>query len=95
MRALARANEIRCARARLKRNIANGTLTAAELLLSPPRELERLALAELLRCQPQWGPARTRGFIARNGLDERKPIGGFTDRQRTLLARQLATHADS
>jgi hypothetical protein len=89
MRALARANEIRLARSRLKRRIADGEVSAVDVLLAPAPEVEGLALVDLLRSQPRWGEVRIRRFTLRNAVDERKPIGQLTLRQRTLLAAAL------
>jgi hypothetical protein len=90
MRALARANEIRLARAQLKRRIAHGELSAAQIILAPPREAGSWPLIELLISQRHWGTTKCRRFLARTQIDERKPIGRLTDRQRRLLAAQLA-----
>ena len=92
MRALALANEVRRARARARQRIADRELSAIDVLLAPPRELESLALIDLLRCQRGWGAVRARRFIARHDLGERKPIGTLTERQRALLAASLARH---
>ena len=40
MQALARANEVRLARAELKRRVAEGEITAAEVILECPWEAE-------------------------------------------------------
>jgi hypothetical protein len=90
MRALELANETRRARARIKRMITARDLSPAQVLLAAPRELERMPLRELLGCQPGWGKARTRRYLARHGLSEHKPIGELTERQRALLAAGLA-----
>jgi hypothetical protein len=89
LRALALANEVRRARANARRRIANSELSASEVLLAPPPELESLALIDLLRCQRGWGTVRARRFIAGHELSERKPLGTLTDRQRRLLAASL------
>ena len=48
LRALERANEVRLARAELKRQIAEGEVTAADVILRCPREASRWTVAELL-----------------------------------------------
>jgi len=93
MRALARANEVRVARARLKRRVAAGDPSAAEVILAPPRFAEGWPLMQLLMSQRQWGRARARRFLANTGIDERKPLGSLTDRQRRQLAARLTTAA--
>ena len=89
MRALGRANEVRRARADLKRRVGRGELSAAQIILAPPRDASSWPLAELLRSQHGWGEARSRGFLAEHQIDGRKPIGTLTGRQRHLLAARL------
>jgi hypothetical protein len=89
LRALARANEIRIARAELKRRIADGVLAAPELILDPPSAAESWSVGELLMSQRGWGAARCRRFLARSQINERKPVGELTQRQRLVLAAEL------
>ncbi len=89
LRALERANAIRLARADLKKRIAEGEVTAAQIILDCPGEADRWTVSELLMCQRRWGCARCRKFLERNHISEIKPIGDLTDRQRRLLALQL------
>ena len=87
--ALKRANEIRRARAQLKRQIGAGHMSAAEVILACPVEAWRWPVAGLLASQRHWGSARCRTFLARNRISEVKPVGELTERQRHLLAAQL------
>jgi len=89
LRALERANEIRLARAELKRRIAEGEVSAADVLLDPPCEAGSWAIGELLMSQRRWGSSRCRKFLFRNHITETKPVSALTDRQRRLLASQL------
>ena len=89
MRALARANEIRLARAALKRSIATGTTSAAEIVLECPPEAEGMTVSELLSAQRRWGRARSRRLLGGLELKENKQLVTFTQRQRELLARVL------
>jgi hypothetical protein len=93
MRALEQANAVRLARAGLKRRIAEGKVSAAEIILDCPEVAQRWTLAELLVSQRRWGSTRCRKFLERNGISEIKPIGDLTERQRRLLAAQLHTSA--
>jgi hypothetical protein len=86
---LERANRVRSARAGLKRRIAAGELTAAEVILSARWEIETMPIAEVLGSQRHWGENRSRGFLARLGLCERKTIGSMTARQRIASAAVL------
>ena len=89
MRALQRANEVRLARAELKRRVADGETTAAAVILASPWEAESMAVAELLMSQHRWGHTRARRFLAGIPMTETKTIGSMTDRQRRSLAALL------
>jgi hypothetical protein len=86
MKALQHANKVRLARAELKRNIALGTLTVAEVILTCPWEAASMTIAELLTSQRRWGTTRASKFLASIGMPETKTVGSMTDRQRGLLA---------
>ena len=86
MQALQRANEVRLARAELKRKVANGALTVDEVILARPWEAASMTITELLTSQPRWGGTRCAKFLARIGLPETKTVGSMTERQRQLLA---------
>ncbi len=90
MRALERANEVRLARAELKRRIAGGELRAADVILTAPAETASMTVIDLLMSQRRWGRTRARRFLAGVPLPETKTIGSMTDRQRDRFAVQLA-----
>jgi len=89
MRALAKANEVRLARASLKRQIAAGELTVAEVLNDYPAEAEGMTISELLASQRRWGRTRSRKLLSRLDLTENKRIGTLTERQLSLLTAAL------
>lgn len=91
LQALERANRVRLARASLKRAIAGGERSAAEVISQCPWEAESMTLSELLRSQPRWGRTRTRKLLGNLGLSENKRLDTLTDRQRDLLVEKLAT----
>ncbi len=93
MRALERANEVRLARAELKRRIAHGDVSAADVILACPWEASTWSVGDLLLSQRRWGNTRCRKFLMRNQINEKKQIGDLTDRQRRLLAGQLEIFA--
>jgi hypothetical protein len=93
MRALQRANAVRLARAELKRRIVEGEVSAAGIILEPPHAAQSWAIGELLLSQRRWGDTRCRKFLSRNQINETKPLGTLTERQRHLLADQLETSA--
>jgi hypothetical protein len=89
LRALARANEVRLARAEIKRRIADGETTPAEVVLRPPWEVGTMPVSELLMSQRFWGLTRCRRLLRTIPLVENKSIGTMTDRQRHALAAAL------
>ena len=89
MRALERANQVRLARAELKRRIATGEIDVAEVLLDRPWEADSMAVADLLMSQRRWGQTRCRKFLAQLSMSEKKTIGSMTDRQRHTLVAML------
>jgi hypothetical protein len=90
MRALAHANEVRLARAELKRRVATGELTAAEVVLTCPWEASSMAIGDLLESQHRWGRTRCRRFLGDLPMLETKTIGSMTVRQRHELASRLS-----
>ncbi len=89
LRALARANEVRLARAALKRSIAAREVDVATVIAEVPWEAETMNLSELLTAQQRWGRTRTRKLLGSLGLSENKRIGTLTERQRLLLVERL------
>lgn len=93
LRALQRANHVRLARAELKRRIAEGELTAAEVIMASPWEADGMAISDLLMSQRRWGGTRCRKFLAMFQISEAKTVGSLTERQRLALGAQLEAHA--
>ena len=89
MRALQRANQVRLARADLKRRVATGEIEAADVILDSPWEAESMAVADLLMSQRRWGQTRCRKFLSQIPMSEKKPVGTMTERQRRTLAAML------
>lgn len=89
MQALARANEVRLARASMKREIASGRRNVVDVVRDCPWEAESMSVSELLSAQKRWGKARSRKLIVSIGLTETKRLGTLTQRQRDLLGRAL------
>jgi hypothetical protein len=91
LRALERANEVRLARADLKRRIAEGESSVAEVLQDVPHEALSWAISDLLMSQRRWGSTRCRKFLSKHQIIETKPVGALTERQRRILVDQLET----
>ena len=89
MRALERANEVRLARAELKRRVAFGNVDVAEVILDCPWEAQGMAVADLLMSQRRWGSTRSHKLLAQLPMSEKKTVGSMTDRQRHTLAAVL------
>ena len=89
MRALARANRVRLARAELKRQVSDRETSVAEVVLECPWETESMTIADLLMSQHRWRHTRCRRFLASIPMSETKTIGSMTDRQRHALAGRL------
>jgi len=89
MQALAQANRVRLARAELKRQVAEGELSVADVVLECPWEAESMAISDLLMSQHRWGRTRCRRFLAAIPMSETKTVGSMTDRQRRALAARL------
>jgi hypothetical protein len=86
LRALARANEVRLARAELKRQVSEGEISAATVVTECPWEARSMTVAELLTSQRRWGSTRCRRFLQAVPMSENKTIGSMTDRQRHAVA---------
>ena len=89
MRALQLANRVRLARSELRARIADGQLSAAEVILTCPSEAAGMPIAQLLASQRGWGEVRSRTFLADFAMREDTSIGSLTDRQRQAVASLL------
>lgn len=93
LEALARANRVRQARAKLKRRIAHGDVSAGEVILFHQQEVDSMPVADVLTSQRHWGDMRCRRFLTPMRVSENKTIGSMTERQRRALAAQLRLQA--
>jgi hypothetical protein len=90
LRALNQANRVRLARAELKRAIADGSKTVAEVVTNCPWEAASMSIGDLLMSQHRWGKTRCRRFLAPIPMSETKTVGSLTERQRQDLAARLS-----
>ncbi|MDQ6746405.1 MAG: hypothetical protein M3Z27_10390 [Actinomycetota bacterium] len=95
LRALERANEVRLARAELKRRIAEGEVSVAEVILRSPWEATSWNVGDVLMSQRRWGTTRCRKFLAQHQISETKRVGTLTARQREMLVQGLGHCAPS
>jgi hypothetical protein len=73
----------------MKRRIAAGELSAAEVILSCPWQAHSMSISDLLMSQKRWGRARCRRLLVSLGVPENKQVGTLTERQRLALAAVL------
>ena len=85
MEALQRANDVRSARARLKRNLKAGRQPIHELLLEPPEYLETAKVFDLLLAVPKYGRVKVNKILSQCRISPSKTIGGLSERQRREL----------
>lgn len=90
LRALEHANRVRLARAEMKRRVASGEASAADVVLENPWHAESMSISELLMSQRRWGRARCRRLLVSLGIPENKRLGTLTERQRQMLAAMLS-----
>lgn len=91
MQALQRANEVRLARAELKRHVGEGTVSVREVILDCPWEAASMTVVELLLSQRRWGTTRASKLLAQIGMPEAKSVGAMTERQRLVLTAAMTS----
>ena len=89
MAALQRANEVRSARAHLKRELKAGRVQIHGVLLDPPEYLQNAKVSELLLSVPKYGRVKVNGLLTRCRISPSKTLGGLSERQRHELVANL------
>jgi hypothetical protein len=85
LRALRLANEIRSARAQLKKDLASGKIELAQILAQPPECLRTARVRDVLLALPKIGSVKAGRILADCGTAHSKTLGGLTGRQHTEL----------
>ena len=85
MEALTKANEIRTARAQLKRDLKAGKISIQKLLLDPPEYLETAKVFDMMLAVPKYGRVKVNKILQTCRISPSKTIGGLSDRQRAEL----------
>ena len=85
LRALEQANEVRTARAKLKRELASGNIELVQILADPPACVRRARIRDVLLVVPKIGSVRAGRILAQCRIAHSKTLGGLTDRQRGEL----------
>ena len=89
MDALARANDIRTRRARLKKELKAGRISIHDLLLEPPEYVETAKVFDMLLAVPKYGRVKVNKVLVQCRISPSKTIGGLSQRQRTELVSML------
>ena len=89
MEALKRANDIRTARAKLKKDLKAGRASIHALLLDPPEYVMTAKVFDMLLAVPKYGRVKTNRILNQCRISPSKTIGGLSERQRTELVSLL------
>jgi hypothetical protein len=85
LRALRRANEIRTARAQLKRDLKAGKMKIETLLLDPPDWVLSAKAFDMIIAVPKYGRVKANKILTQCRISPSKTIGGLSERQRGEL----------
>jgi S13-like H2TH domain len=85
MEALKRANDIRTARAKLKKDLKGGRASIHAILLDPPEYVLTAKVFDMLLAVPKYGRVKTNRILNQCRISPSKTIGGLSQRQRTEL----------
>ena len=89
MEALKRANDIRSARAQLKRDLKAGKAKVESLLLDPPDYVMSAKAFDMILAVPKYGRVKANKILTQCRISPSKTIGGLSQRQRTELVSML------
>ena len=89
MDALKRANDIRTARAKLKKDLKAGKASIHALLLDPPDYVMTAKVFDMLLAVPKYGRVKANRILNQCRISPSKTIGGLSERQRTELVSLL------
>jgi S13-like H2TH domain len=89
MDALRRANDIRTARAKLKKDLKASRASINTILLDPPEYVLTAKVFDMLLAVPKYGRVKTNRILNQCRISPSKTIGGLSERQRTELVSQL------
>lgn len=87
--ALRRANEVRLARAQLKKQLAAGSRRIEDILVEAPELVRGARVYDLLLAVPKLGRARVSRLLRHCEISETRTLGGLSERQRSELIASL------
>src|SRR5437588_8757468 len=85
MEALKRANDIRVRRAKLKKDLKDGSVNIEGVLMTPPEYVETAKVFDMLMAVPKFGRVKAARFLNQCRISQSKTVGGLSDRQRAEL----------
>jgi hypothetical protein len=85
MDALRRANDVRVKRAKLKKDLKEGTVKIEKILSNPPEYVSTAKVIDILMAVPKFGRVKAARFLNTCRISQSKTVGGLSDRQRTEL----------
>jgi hypothetical protein len=85
LRALQQANDVRTARAELKKELAAGKIELVQILADPPPCVRTARVRDLLLVLPKIGSVRAARILAHCGIAHSKTLAGLSERQRGEL----------
>ncbi len=89
MDALKRANDIRTARAQLKKDLKAGRVSIQDLLDSPPEYVLTAKVFDMLLAVPKYGRVKANRVLNQCRISPAKTIGGLSERQRKEMVSLL------
>ena len=90
MEALRRANDIRTARAKLKKDLKASRASIQTILLDPPEYVLTAKVFDMLLAVPKYGRVKTNRILNQCRISPSKTIGGLSERQRAELVSPAA-----
>lgn len=85
MEALSRANEIRVARAQLKRDLKQRRVRIEQVIANPPDYVLTAKVYDMLVAVPRLGRVKVGRLLTQCRISQSKTVGGLSERQRTEL----------
>ena len=85
MDALARANDVRVKRAKLKKDLKDGRVKIETILGKPPGYVETAKVIDILMAVPKFGRVKATRFLNQCRISQSKTVGGLSERQRSEL----------
>ncbi|MBE0429855.1 MAG: hypothetical protein IBX61_08280 [Thermoleophilia bacterium] len=85
LEALRRANDIRSRRARLKKDLKQGSIRIDQLLDDPPEYIKTAKVVDILLAVPNCGKVKSGKVLNHCRISSNKTVGGLSERQRREL----------